>query len=627
VSSDVPPVAGDFQPQPMVQAPGDPSEAWSPRETEQPVGAARRQKLFDLAVCLGLILATLTVYAQVGGFDFVSYDDNLYVYQNEHVRAGLTPGNFRWALTAVVAGNWAPVTLLSHLLDVELFGMQSGMHHLVNVVFHALSAVLLFLLLRRATGAPVLSAWVAFVFALHPLHVESVAWVSERKDVLSAFFWFLALYGYVRYTERPSSGRYLQVEVPFCLGLMSKPMIVTFPFTLLLFDVWPLRRARWPKTLSEKLPLIALCAGVSAVTYFVQKSAGAITKIPLPTRIANAFITYVTYIGQTFWPARLAFFYPYPQSIPAWHAAAALVVVLAVSALAALAWRTRPYLAVGWFWYLGTLIPVIGLVQVGIQAHADRYMYIPMLGLLLMLAWGAADLVKRWPWTRAAVAAAAVVSCAACMALARKQATYWQDSEALYQHAIAVTQDNWLAEFDLGTYLDTSGRAADAIPHFETALRLKPDDPHVQAGLGASLASRGECAAAIPHFEAAIRAQPNLARANYNLGYCLATNGDDAAAIPHFEAAVRAQPGFADAHFRLAMSLSKIPGRAPDAIGEYRTTLRLMPDDARPHVRLGMLLASMGRTEEAIAHLEAAQRIRPDPGISSILESLRAGPR
>jgi protein O-mannosyl-transferase len=627
MSSDVPPVARASRPQPTAQAHGEPSEARSPQETERLAGAARRRKLLDLAVCLGLILSALAVYAQVGGFDFVNYDDNLYVYQNAHVRAGLTPGSVKWALTSAVVGNWTPVTMLSHLLDVQLFGMSSGMHHLVNVVFHTLSAVLLFLLLRRATGGLAISAFVAFVFALHPLHVESVAWVSERKDVLSGFFWFLALYGYVRYTERPSSGRFLLVEAPFCLGLMSKPMIVTFPFTLLLLDIWPLRRTQWPKTVSEKLPLIALCAGASAIAYFVQKSAGAVTAIPLATRTVNVFISYVTYIGQTLWPTRLACYYPYPQSIRAWPAAAACAVLLAVSALAAWAWRMRPYLAVGWFWFLGTLVPVIGLVQVGTQAHADRYMYIPMVGLLLMLAWGAADLVKKWPRTKPAIAAAAVVSCAACMALAWKQASYWQNSETLFQHAIEVTQDNWVAEFDLGTYLNTMGRGADAIPHFETALRIKPDDARVQDGLGASLASLGDCTAAVPHFEAALRARPGLAKASYNLGYCLAISGDDAAAIPLFEAAIRAQPGFADAHFRLGMSLSKIPGRAPDAIREYEAVLRLTPDDAKAHVRLGELLASVGRTQEAIAHLEAAQRIHFNPAISKILSGLREGQR
>jgi protein O-mannosyl-transferase len=604
----------------------EPLDAFRPRFDSEG-RSPQKTGLFDLAVCLGLILSTVAVYAQVGGFDFVNYDDNLYVFQNEHVQAGLTPGSVKWALTAPVVGNWIPVTLLSHLLDVQLFGMSSGMHHLVNVLFHTLSAVLLFVLLRRATGGPGVSAFVAFVFALHPLHVESVAWVSERKDVLSVFFWFLALYGYVRYTERPSSGRDLGVAVPFCLGLMSKPMIVTFPFTLLLLDTWPLRRAQWPKTFAEKLPLIALSVCASAVTYVVQRSAGALEAVPLATRTANVFISYVTYIGQMFWPARLACYYPYPQSIQASHAAVAFAVVLAVSVLAILAWRERPYLAVGWFWYLGTLVPVIGLVQVGEAAHADRYMYIPMVGLLLMLAWGAADVVKKWPRTKPAIATAAVVSCAACMALAWKQTAHWQNSETLFQHAIEVTQDNWLAEYDLGIYLNTMGRSADAIHHFEAALRMKPNDARVQDSLGSSLARLGDCAAAVPHFEAAIRAKPDLANASYNLGYCLATSANDAAAIPYFEAAIRAQPGFADAHFRLAMSLSKIPGRAPDAIREYEAVLRLTPDDAWAHAKIGELLASAGRTEEAIAHLEAAQRIYPDPAISKILAGVRAGQR
>ena len=502
------------------------------QETDRLAVSARREELFDLAIIAGLILSTLAVYAQVSGFDFVSYDDHLHVYENTHVQAGLTPVSVKWAFTGVVASNWMPVTILSHLLDVQLFEMRSGMHHVVNVLFHMLSAVLLFVLLRRATGAPGISAFVAFVFALHPLHVQSVAWVSERKDVLSAFFWFVALYAYVRYTERPSPGRYLLVVAPFCLGLMSKPMVVTFPFTLLLLDVWPLRRAQWPKTVWEKLPLIALSAAASVVTFFVQGSTGAIKSIPLAMRIENAAISYVTYIGQLFWPTRLAFFYPYPQSIPAWQAAAAFAVVLTVSVLTVLVWRTRPYLAVGWFWYLGTLLPVIGLVQVGKQAHADRYMYIPMVGLLVMLAWGAADVIKKWPRTKIAIAAAAAVSCAACMALAWKETANWQNSPALYQHAIDVNPDNWVAENDLGLYLNQQKRGADAIPHFEAALRVQPDDPQVHNNIGVSLASLGDCAAAIPHFEAAIRTQLDRPEASFNLGRCQVTSGDYAAAIP-----------------------------------------------------------------------------------------------
>jgi protein O-mannosyl-transferase len=625
--------------------------------------AATKPALFDLAIWLGLALSTWAVYSQVGGFDFINYDDPVYVYQNSHVQGGLTLASVKWAFTSVVDGNWIPVTLLAHIFDARLFGMQSGKHHLVNVLFHALSAVLLYASLRRATGARSLSAFVAFVFALHPLHVGSVAWISERKDVLSTFFWILALYAYVRYTERPSLGRYLAVAAPFCLGLMSKPMLVTFPFTLWLLDLWPLRRAQWPRTIGEKVPLIALSAGASVVTYLVQGSAGFLSAIPLATRIENVFISYLTYIGQMFWPSRFAVYYPYPPSIPAWQAAAAFAVVLAVSVFAIRTWRTLPYLAVGWFWYLGTLVPVIGFVQVGSQAHADRYMYIPMVGLSVLVAWGAADIAAKWPRTKPTLAVAAVAACATCLALAWREATYWRNSETLFERALEVTRYNSVAENNLGMHFMTLQRNADAIAHFEAALRispdypdahnnlgfvlsqipdrlpdavkqyeatlrLKPDSTEAHNGLGAALVRRGDCAAAIPHFEAALHFKPDQADATYNLGTCQMAVKNYAAAIPYFEAAIRTQPSFAEAHFSLAGCLAKIPGRIPDAVREYEAALQLRPNEGLArlvHAKLGMLLADQGRAQDAIVHLEAVQRIQPDPEISKILDRLQAG--
>ncbi|MDP9112524.1 MAG: tetratricopeptide repeat protein [Acidobacteriota bacterium] len=614
-----------------------------------------------MAICLGLILSTLAVYWQTGSFDFINYDDPVYVYQNTHVQSGLTLASIKWAFSAVVDGNWIPVTLLSHILDAQFFGMRSGLHHLMNVGFHALSAVLLFVSLRRATGARGLSAFVAFVFALHPLHIGSVAWVAERKDVLSTFFWFLALYAYVRYTDRPTLGRYLAMVAPFCLGLMSKPMLVTFPFTLWLLDLWPLRRTNWPRTIGEKLPLIVLSIGASVVTYLVQGSAGFLAMIPLATRLENAFLSYLIYIGQMFWPMRLAVYYPYPTSSAAWQAVAAFAVLLAISAGALRVWRTRPYLAVGWFWYLGTLVPVIGLVQVGSQAHADRYMYVPMIGLSIMLAWGAADVVAKWPGTKPVLAMAAAVSCVACSVLAWREAAYWRDSQTLFQRALEVTKNNALAENNLGMYLMTVQRNRVAISHFEAALEINPNytDAHsnlgyvlsqiperipdavkqyeaalllqpanaeAQNGLGATLVRRGDCAGAIPHFAAALHSKPEQTDAIFNLGTCQMAVKNYEAAIPYFEAAIRAQPGFAEAHFSLAGCLSRISGRTPDAVKEYEATLQLRPNEGLArlaHAKLGMLLADQGRAEEAIQHLEAVQRIQPDPSIAKIIERLQ----
>lgn len=562
-----------------------------PRTIPRPDAVTAKSRL-EWAVCLGLILTILAVYAPLGHFAFVTYDDPGYITENPHVRAGLTLDSMKYALTSVVSANWMPVTMLSHLTACELFDLQAGWHHRLNEVLHALAAVLLFLVLRRATRSLWPSAFAAAIFALHPLHVESVAWISERKDVLSTCFWFLALYAYVRYTERSNTRGYLLMAAAFCLGLMSKPMLVTFPFTLLLLDVWPLRRFQFPKVLWEKLPLLTLSLIFSGIVYFVQRSAGAVQNLPPGERIANALAWYAGYIGQTFWPTGLAVFYPYPKSIPAWQAAIGLAIVVGVSTLAVLTWRKLPYIATGWFWYVGTLVPVIGLVQVGFQSHADRYMYVPMIGLTIIVAWGAADLLRLWPRLKPVMITAAALSSLSCLIAASAQTDYWRDSESLYRRAIAVTGDNYVAEFSLGDYLmDIPGRGQEAISHFQTSLRIKPDQ----------------------------------ADAHNSIGAYFLQNGRDAEAIPEFEAALRIKPDLADAHFNLALAFAKIPERVTEAIAQYETALRLKPDLAVAHKNLGMLLLRLGRKTEAVAHFQAAQRLHPDPEITRIMAGLVTG--
>lgn len=494
----------------------------------------------------GLIVVIAVAYAQVGTFDFNNYDDNLYVTQNDHVQAGLTLDSIKWAMTAAVAANWTPVTLLSHMLDCQLFHLQGGMHHLMNVVLHMLASLMLFLMLERATGARWPSAFAAFVFALHPLHVESVAWVAERKDVLSALLFFLALYAYVYYVEHPGIRRYLLVVAAFCLGLMAKPMLVTFPFVLLLFDLWPCGTTSRPRNwrlLLEKLPLFALSATASVLTFYVQRSGEAVRAFPLPVRIENALIAYVAYLGQTFWPARLAVLYPYQTQPSVWQAGASAVLLLAISVCAIRWWRTRPYLATGWFWYLGMLVPVIGLVQVGNQSRADRYMYLPMVGLLMMIAWGAADIIARWPQTKVGFGAAAALSCAACMVVAMAQVEYWQNSGTLFQRAVDVTEGNYIAEYNLGHYLVNHFAGPQSIPHFEAALRYKPDYVQAESNLGMVMAATpGRMPDAIRHFEAAVRLQPDLIEAQYNLGLALSLVGRTSEAITHYQVVQQLQP-------------------------------------------------------------------------------------
>jgi Flp pilus assembly protein TadD len=582
-----------------------------------PTKPAAPERRTDLIVIAVLLLCTFAVYARIFGFDFVNFDDDLYMYENPVIRAGLSLANLKWALTAVVASNWMPVTLISHMLDAQLFGVHAGPQHLVSVAIHALAAVFLFLALRRATGIRWLSAFAAMAFAVHPLHVESVAWIAERKDVLSALFWFSGLYAYVRYAEQPSRGRYLAVAGLFALGLMSKPMMVTFPFTLLLFDVWPLRRFEWPKSVIEKLPMFALTAIAAVVSYLVQDSAGATRALPFGLRLENALISVLTYLWQTLWPTHLAVFYPYTAAIPGWQVALAVAIIAGVSWIAIRNLRTRPWLAVGWFWFLGTLVPVIGLVQVGNQAHADRYMYVPMVGLTLMLA--------GVPSLRREVVIAGAALCAIWMVLTFQQTAYWRNSQMLYEHAIEATSGNWLAEYNLGHYLMDEKRTADAIPHFEAVLRIRPEHYEADNNLGSCLMFLGRKADAVPYFEAALRAKPDFADAHFNLGLDLmALPGRTADAETELKAALRYAPEHEQAHNSLGLLLFQT-GRSQEAVPHFEAITRLHPS-AQAEYNLGAVLATLaGRQADAIKHLEASERLSPNPQTEKLIEMLQAG--
>ena len=583
-------------------------------QAPQPRPAPR--SLSDLWICLALLAATFAVYAPVRHFDFVNFDDPEYVRDNPHVRAGLTSPSLAWAFTSTESANWFPVTRLSHLLDAELFGMRAGLHHLASVLFHALAALCLFAFLRRATGARWPSALVALLFALHPLHVESVAWVAERKDVLCALFWFLALWAYVRYAERPGVRRYLLVLAPFCLGLMSKPMIVTLPLVLLLLDVWPLGRL---PALREKVPFFALSAAGAIATYLVQRGSGAVEALaafPLGLRVENALVSYVIYAAKMLWPARLAVFYPYPSQIPLWQAALAALGLAGISILVLRCRRSRPYLAAGWLWYLVTLAPVIGLVQVGAQARADRYMYVPMVGLAIMLAWGVADWLRRAPRLRPAAAVLAVAACLLSAAVARAQVEYWKDSQSLFEHALAATDGNYLAHHNLGVALaEMPGRLPDAIAHLQAALRIKPDSARVHTDLGNALSKLpGGASEAVAEYRAALRISPDSAIPHNNLGNTLASMpGRLPEAVAEYQAALAIDPDYAEAHNNLGFALARIPGRLPDAIREYREALRLRPGYAEADSNLAGALAEIPESlPEAVTEYQAALSSRPD---------------
>jgi len=623
-------------------------------DAPEPTPRAQGFSRSDLYVCLALLAATLALYAPVRHFDFVNFDDPEYVGANFHVRHGLTVAAVEWAFTSGEAANWFPVTRLSHILDCQFFGLASGWHHLISVVIHALAAVLLFLFLAGATGARWPSAWVAATFALHPLHVESVAWIAERKDVLCALFWFLALSASVAYAKRPSAHRYLLALLLFGLGLMSKPMIVTLPLLLLALDFWPLgrlSRAGWRKLLREKLPFFAL-SGVSAVvTFLVQRGAGAVEAIhaPLLARIGNALDSYILYLVKTAWPGRLAVFYPYPSSLPLWQPLLAAALLAAITILVVRCRSERPYLTVGWLWYLVTLLPVIGLVQVGAQARADRYMYVPMAGVLIMLAWGAADLVRRSPRAKIPAVAFAASAVLACVPVTWAQLQTWANSEALFQHALQVTDENWVAHHNLGVALSSQpgrlpeaishyqaaleiqpqsarahtdlgnalvripGRLPEAIAEFQAALKITPGSPIPHNNLGNAYSRVSKLADAIGEYQAALRLDPDYAEAHNNLGSVLARSGRLPEAVNEFQAALRLDADNAEAHANLGSALANLPGRQAEALAEYREALHLDPGSAEGHNGLGSALAqSPGHLADAIAEFEAALRIRPD---------------
>lgn len=623
-----------------------------------PVASPTRLQLADLAIAACLIAATVLVYAQVRTHGFLTHDDPEYVTANAHVMAGLTTSGAAWALTTGHDANWFPLTWVSHMADVQAFGLNAGAHHLDSVALHVLSAVLLFFLFRRMTGARWPSALVACLFALHPLHVESVAWVAERKDVLSGLFWMLTLWAYVAYVERPGRGRYALVLAAFGLGLMAKSMIVTLPFVLLLLDWWPL--GRWSAAsgrrnaatalvplVREKLPLLALSAAVSIVTFFVQRSAGAVASVdavPLADRLANAVVSYVVYLRDLIWPAGLTIFYPLrPVETSAVIAAGAIIV--AISALVVRAAGRRPYLAVGWFWYLGTLVPVIGLIQVGSQSHADRYTYIPSIGITVAAAWGLAEIASRWPRYRMFVAGLAGAACVAAAVTTWRQLPYWQNSESLFEHALEVTGDNDVAQFNLGLVRRSEGRLDEALAHYERAVKIRPAYAEAQNNIAEILIANNQMADALPHLAEALQLRPDLVDANVNLGIARAAIGQlDAAeaafrsavrlapdnvpaleglgttlsqlgrpdeGIPFLADAARLEPGQPAPHAGLAAALARA-GRGDDARAEFSTAIRLQPGNPQAHFDLGTLLAGQDRLGEAASEFAEAVRLKPD---------------
>jgi tetratricopeptide (TPR) repeat protein len=609
-----------------------------------------------LAVCALLLLAVAVVFGQTVGFDFVNYDDPAYVYENVPVDAGLTGQGIGWAFTHVYMGrrydnpifHWHPLTWISHMADCQLYGLRPGGHHLTSVVLHGATAVVLFLVLLRMTGALWPSALAAALFAIHPLRVESVAWVAERKDVLSGFFFVLTLAAYVRYARLPFSlARYSAVLALFACGLMAKPMLVTLPCVLLLLDWWPLGRltrssldkqpdcpdgklASGPlpfiNPLSEKIPLFALVAAACCVTIFAQREAiSDPNRFSLATRTANALVAYATYVVQFFMPVDLAAFYPHPgDGLPAWQVAGSLAALATITILAIIRRRRFPYLLVGWLWFLGMLVPVIGIVQVGSQARADRYTYLPQIGLCIALAWGAADLARSWSVPRRMQAIAAVLVLLALMAGAWRQTSYWQNSEILWRHALACTTGNWVAHDNLAAVLGKQNKTDEAIAHYEAALKIFPTHIEAHYNLGIALDSLGKTGEAMVHYEKALEMQPEYAtalnahaHAHYNLGIALDRQGKTDEAIVHYEQALAIQPNDASAHYNLGIALVR-QGKTSEAMVHYRKALESPLTDAsaqdaqaNAHNNLGIALDRQGKTDEAMMHYRKALEFRP----------------
>jgi tetratricopeptide (TPR) repeat protein len=552
-----------------------------------------------LIIGTGLALCTLAVYWQVRDHEFLDYDDSRYITKNIMVQRGLDAEGLTWAFTSGYATNWHPLTWVSHMLDCELFGLDPTGHHMVNVAFHVANTILLFLILKRMTGAIWRSAFVAAVFALHPLYVESVAWASERKDLLSTLFWMLTMGAYALYTQQPTLRRYLLVFLFLALGLMAKPMLVTLPFVLLLLDYWPLQRLQLGRSsrinkstsenrrflllLREKAPLIGLTVASSIVTFIVQRSGGAmgsLETVPLGDRVANAIVSYTSYIRKSLWPSDLAVFYPHQgKTLELWQVAGAAILLLGISGIVIWKIRRFRYLAVGWFWFLGTLVPVLGIVQVGIQGMADRYMYVPLIGLSIIVAWGFTDLLSKWHYQKGGLAFAATTVLLALTGATSSQISYWHDGIRLFEHAIRVTTNNYVAETNLGVALQVHGRTDEALEHYLESLRINPSYEFSHYNLGLILAGQGKTDEAITHFSEAVRLNSRVPEAHNNLGVLLAKKGKNSEAIEQFAEALQLNPAFVDARSNLGLLLMTL-GKTDEAITQFNDALRLQPDNA-----------------------------------------------
>ena len=584
-------------------------------------------RALTLVLAIAIAVTTIAVFFPMRSFQFVNYDDGDYVMSNREVQKGFSFDGVKWAFTTGHAANWHPVTWLSHMLDFQLFGNNPGYHHLTNLFFHTANAILLFLLIQKWTGATWRSAFIAAVFALHPVHVESVAWVSERKDVLSGFFWLLTMLCYTRYAQSRDKDQagwfdYSIAMAFFGLGLMSKPMLVTLPFVLLLIDLWPLRRLKldggWHEMaesslLLEKIPFFLMAAASSVMTFHVQREGGAVASMDSLSfigRLENACVSYLRYAEKIFCPNDLAVLYPHPGSWPWWKISLSVLFILGTLAVAAWQFRCRPYLFVGFLWFFGTMIPVIGLVQVGIQSMADRYTYIPSIGFSLAMVWGIAEIVSRWPGGTKILAIVGIASIVACIPLTIRQLGFWHDSEKLFRRTISVTEKNYLAWNNLGFSLPKD-RVADAMECYRKSIEINPNYPDALNNLAHALAEQGKVLEALPLYERALVQQPKSADINNNYGNALAEIQQVDRAIQHYLIALASNKNHADAHNNLGIALA-MRGQYEESIAHLQRAIELDPGKASAHSNLGNAYAVQHKLEEATVQYQEALRLKPD---------------
>ena len=605
------------------------------RPTASGDSRTRNDRLIASAICILLAGIVWIAFGQTLHHEFVNYDDGPYVYSNPRIASGLSLANLLWAFTHVHSANWHPLTTISHMLDCQLYDLQPWGHHLTNILLHAAAVILLFFALReltinsrarpsaapKATNGPAVrpyqvwaSAFVAALFAIHPLRVESVAWVAERKDVLSGVFFMLTLLAYARYarSDRFSFGRYTTVLVLFALGLMCKPTLVTLPFVLLLLDYWPLRRVRdqWSvirRLILEKIPLFVLSAASCVATILAQKEAFApIRAVPVQERLANAVIAYVEYLGQAIYPAHLAVLYPYPEGgLSVVEVILALLFLLMVSVIFFLSRKTYPFALSGWLWFVGMLVPMIGIVQVGSQPRADRYTYLPEIGLYILVTWGAMELLKNWRYKREVLAIAALVIVGVFVTLSYFQTSYWLNSEALWRHTVDVTSRNYIAQNNLAGTLLERGQLNEAIANYREALEIKPDVAEVQSNLGNALLREGNVDEAIVHLQKALQIDPAYAEAYNHMGSALMKKGQAGEAIAHYQKAVQLNTSYADAYNNLGVAFLR-SGQVDQAIADYKKAVAINPESAEMQYNLGNALAHQGNWADAIACYQAA---------------------